>query len=231
MPHFFDTEAKVCGETYIHVRHDLLVSEAAYDELQRVPPADQLARLSCLYSHPQALEQCTKWTQRHCPQAKCVPVASTSEAARIIAASTDELHDGISAALGSPLLARQYKLRPLRESVQDSETNTTRFLVIAKTFGCPSGKDRTWLTFGLKHEAGSLATALDIFARSGINLSGIESYPNKTESWAYNFLVELEGHVQDPQVAHALGLLRQHTTFISLLGSFADARTSLPSLS
>jgi prephenate dehydratase len=118
------------------------------------------------------------------------------------------------------------------------------------------GKDKTLLTFGLKHMVGSLASALTIFSKHGINMrcaglspshslhphhgnkrerltllavvvsttiSGIESYPNKAEQWSYNFLVELEGHVEDKNVKAALDDLRDAATFINIIGSFPEA--------
>jgi len=53
--------------------------------------------------------------------------------------------------------------------------------------------------------------------------SGIESYPNKAEIWSYNFLVELEGHVEDKNVKEALEELRELATFINIIGSFPEA--------
>lgn len=53
--------------------------------------------------------------------------------------------------------------------------------------------------------------------------SGIESYPNKSEQWAYNFFVELVGHVEDSNVQQALEELREYATFINIIGSFPEA--------
>jgi len=111
-------------------------------------------------------------------------------------------------------------LKLAERDAQDDKNNTTRFFVIGKTFGSPSGKNHTLLTFGVKHVIGSLSTALSCFASRGINLCGIESYVDKHQQWAYNFLVELEGHEADEPVAAALRALKEHSEFINIIGSF-----------
>jgi chorismate mutase len=225
LSNFFDTSAKVCGETYLKVSHTFLLHEkalAAYEAAERDGRGAQ--KVGRLYSHPQVFEQSRKWIEETFPGATCVSVSSSSQAAKIVSEEAGEETEGkISAALGSSLLAGEYGLKIVHKDIQDDPNNTTRFLVIAKTFTGPSGKDRTLLTFGLKHMVGSLSAALTIFSKQAINLSGIESYPNKEERWSYNFLVELEGHVEDKNVKQALEELRQFATFINIIGSFPEA--------
>jgi chorismate mutase len=225
LANFFDTSAKVCGETYLKVSHAFLLHEkalAAYEAAERDGKGAQ--KVGRLYSHPQVFDQSRKWIEETFPGATCVSVSSSSQAAKLVSEEAGEETDGkVSGALGSSLLAGEYGLKIVRKDIQDDPNNTTRFLVIAKTFTGPSGKDKTLLTFGLKHMVGSLSSALTIFSKHGINMSGIESYPNKAEIWSYNFLVELEGHVEDKNVKEALEELRELATFINIIGSFPEA--------
>jgi len=214
----------VCGEVYLRVSHTFLLHEKgleAYNAAKKDGKAAQ--KIGKLYSHPQVFDQSRKWIEATFPGATCVSVSSSSQAAKIVSDEAGEESLGkLSAALGGSLLATEYNLEIVHENVQDDPNNTTRFLVIAKTFTSPSGKDRSLITFGLKHEVGSLSSALRIFSSHGISLSGIESYPNKAELWSYNFFLEFEGHIENKNVKQALDELRQQATFINIIGSFPE---------
>jgi len=76
----------------------------------------------------------------------------------------------------------------LREGIEDHPLNTTRFLVLGYGVNEPSGRDKTSILFGTSHVPGSLYQALEPFARMGVNLTRIASYPIRDRLWEYLFL-------------------------------------------
>jgi chorismate mutase/prephenate dehydratase len=176
---------------------------------------DDLGRIERVYSHPQAIAQCREWLFKHLPRAQLVVSLSTSSAAR--EAATDDA----AAAIASKLAADLAGLTILREGIQDRKENATRFVVLSKTDGPPTGSDRTSLLFSTRDERGALRRALEIFDEEGINLSRIESRPRPGERWQYVFFTDLEGHRVDPSVTRALARLETKCDMVRVLGSYS----------
>ncbi len=87
----------------------------------------------------------------------------------------------------------------------------------------PSGDDKTSLLFAVKHKAGALHSALGAFKQARLNLTKIESRPNKLKAWEYLFFVDIEGHVDTPRMQRALRALERHCTLLTVLGSYPRA--------
>jgi chorismate mutase / prephenate dehydratase len=179
---------------------------------------DDLARIERVYSHPQPLAQCRAWLVRHLPHAQLVVSPSTVVAAR------EAAEDDTAAAVCSRLAAELTELRVIREGIQDSAENATRFVVVAKTDAPPTGRDKTTFVFATHHERGALRKALEILEHEGLNLSRIESRPRRGKRWEYVFFADVEGHRSDPQVARALATLGEHSGLVRVLGSYPAAR-------
>jgi prephenate dehydratase len=148
------------------------------------------------------------------PSARLIEAESTAGAARRV------LEDSEGAAIGSELLAETYGLTVLSRSIEDHPLNTTRFFVIGQGQGAASGDDKTSIAFGTPHVPGGLHRALESFARMGINLTRIESYPAKERMWEYLFFVDFLGHIEQPEIAQCLEELKGQTTFFKFLGSY-----------
>ena len=176
-------------------------------------PREQIKRL---YSHPQVFGQCRGWLHKHFPDAEKIEVSSTTRAAQI---ASQESHSG---ALGGKLAAELYGLTVLEPNIQDSATNTTRFLVLGHKTCPPTGKDRTSIMFSVRDKPGSLFHALTPFNEFNINLSKIESRPSKRKDWEYFFFVDIKGHCEDPELLKALSELEEHCSFMKILGSYPD---------
>ncbi len=204
---FADTPLKICAEIYLPIAHHLLAK----------CPREEIVKL---YSNPQVFGQCRTWLFRNMPGVELVPVSSTARAAEIAA---DETACG---ALASDLAAELYGLDIHERDIQDVVGNSTRFLVLGRSFGAPAGNDKTSLLFGVRHRAGALCSALDILKQHGLNMTKIESRPSKAKAWEYYFFVDVEGHVEDKAVQGALDELGGHCTILTVLGSYprsADA--------
>jgi prephenate dehydratase len=53
-----------------------------------------------------------------------------------------------------------------------------------------------------------------------VSLAKIESRPLRGKPWEYLFYVDFLGHVDSPQVRHALGHLRELADFLRVLGCY-----------
>ena len=83
---------------------------------------------------------------------------------------------------------------------------------------------KTSIIFSVKHEAGALYEIIKEFYQNKINLTKIESRPNKNTAWEYNFYVDFEGHQDDSPIKDMLDKLRNHSTFLKILGSYPIAK-------
>jgi chorismate mutase/prephenate dehydratase len=130
-----------------------------------------------------------------------------------------------AAAIGSALAANLYSLQIVARNIEDLAHNKTRFFVIAPPEKAPgaSGKDKTSLAFLAPHKPGALVRVLDVFQRHGINLSMIQSRPNRQTAWEYRFFLDLQAHREDPNLLAALHELQDHTVSVKILGSYPEA--------
>jgi len=193
-------------ELELEIRHELLA-----------PPGIVLGAVRRVLSHPQALAQCRLWLERNLPSAEREVFASTSAAAAAVGTLSQ------SAAIASPLAGSHYGLVALASGIGDRPENTTRFVAISNQGPARSGHDRTTLVFTTPHERGALRRALGIFDDAGVNMTRIESRPLPSKRWEYAFVVDLEGHVDDPPLARALEDLRQRQMLRKVLGSYPKA--------
>ncbi len=194
----------------LHVRGEVVL-EIAQCLLGLATDLSQIERVA---SHPQGLAQCRHWLAKHLPQAEQVASLSTTSAAR------EAAQDPQLAAISSALAGELNGLRLIREGIQDSAENATRFVVIGRSDAARTGRDKTSLVFSTQHSRGALRQVLEIFDRAGINLTRIESRPAPGRRWEYVFLTDLEGHREDAAIAGALVELEQHCFRVRVLGSY-----------
>lgn len=200
---FIDSPLKICAQILLRIENSLMGNT----------PIDQI---ECIYSHPQVFGQCRNYLAQHFPKAELIPVSSTTKAAEIVAREAN------AAALGGTLAAQLHGLTILEHAIQDSATNTTRFLVIGEKTCPPTGNDRTSLVFSVKDRPGSLYDALTPLNELNINMSKIESRPSKRKDWEYYFFVDLLGHCEDPDIVTAIDRLKDHCSMFKLLGSYPN---------
>jgi chorismate mutase/prephenate dehydratase len=198
---FTDSELRICAQILLRIENNLIA---------RIPRAD----IRKVYSHPQVFGQCRNWLRHNLPGADLIEVSSTTRAAELAAAEPD------AAALAGKMAAEVYGLNILEASVQDSATNTTRFLVIGHHSCPPTGDDKTSLMLSVQDKPGALFSIIEPFNRLGINMSKIESRPSKKKAWEYYFFIDIDGHAEDPNVIAALDELRKHCTLVKILGSY-----------
>jgi chorismate mutase/prephenate dehydratase len=203
---FLTHDLRVCGEVIVRVSHCLLANKGT-----------TLKQIKTVYSHPQALAQCRNFLERS--GWELVPTYDTAGSAKML----KETGLADAAAVASERAAELYGLKILKREIEDNPNNYTRFFVLAKEDSPMTGKDKTSIIFSAAHTPGSLYQALGEFAKRGISLTKIESRPTKQTPWEYNFYLDFEGHRTESRCTEALNALRNHSTFIKILGSYPKA--------
>lgn len=204
---FLTSPLHVCGEVELRIHHCLM------GRMQ------ELAGVKRVCAHPQALAQCRGWLDEHLPDAERVPVSSNAEGAR---RARDEVG---TAAIAGETAAEVYGLGLLAQQIEDSEDNSTRFLVLGRKLLAASGRDRTTLLISGSHtEApGALHGLLEPLARHRITMTRIESRPSRRKKWDYVFFIDILGHASDAPVAKALVELKKRASLLRVLGSYPQA--------
>lgn len=202
---FMNSNLRVVSEVYQPITHNLLTRCETLGEVKR------------LYTHFQPFAQCRQWLNNHLPQAEKIEVSSTARAAEMAAGDTD------SAAIATWLAAERCELPILCDHIEDNPSNRTRFLVLGYNEPEPTGKDKTSLVFSLHNRPGQLVHALNAFEKYDVNLTMIESRPTRTAAWQYLFYIDVQGHTRDATVTKAINLLKEHSLFVRVLGSYPEA--------
>jgi chorismate mutase / prephenate dehydratase len=200
-----DTPLHILGEIMLPIRHALMARADA-------------GGFGRIVSHQQSLGQCRNYLAANYPNCELEATASNSLAAQKAA------EDPRYAAIASVAAARANDLKVIAENIQDVAQNTTRFLVLGREAMGRSGADKTNLVFALPERAGALHGALTLFARERINLTMIQSRPQRERPWAYLFFVDLQGHREDAKVRRALAALEKRALFLKVLGSYPEGR-------
>ncbi|MDP1809697.1 MAG: prephenate dehydratase [Actinomycetota bacterium] len=178
-------------------------------------------QVKTVISHPQAAAQCRGFIVREFPGVRIEAANSTAEAVRLVA----EREGREAVAIGTALAAQLYGLNVLERKIQDFPDNRTRFVFIGREMPAPTGYDKTSIVcFIHEDRPGSLLQILQEFAFRSINLTKIQSRPTRKALGEYCFFLDLEGHVEDEDVAEALKCLRCKIRQVKLLGSYPRAR-------
>ena len=207
------TTLNVVGEIYHRIHHCLIGTGSIGD-------------IDTVYSHPQALGQCRKFIEEN--SLKTIPSYDTAGSVKII----KDLNKNSVACIASKNAAKIFDVPVIQEGIEDNTNNYTRFLILSKkpTKEVTEEEKDVWdnaktsIIFSVKHEAGSLYQIINEFNQHKINLTKIESRPNKNTAWEYNFYVDFEGFQDDSSIKDMLQKLRKHSTFLKILGSYPIAK-------
>ena len=204
---FTKTKIKISGESIIPICHCLI------GNLPR-------SSIKTVYSKAQALSQCRNWLAKCLSGAELVACNSTTQAVELALAGADK---GV-AAIASMEAAKAYEVDVLVENIADNPDNRTRFVVLSKNSYDRKGNDKTSIMFQLRHVAGALADALNIFKRNHLNLTWIESFPVHGTDNEYLFFAEMEGHFKDLKIRRAIDALGKRSLRLEILGSYPAAK-------
>lgn len=180
-------------------------------------PGAKLSGIREIYSHEQAISQCSKFLQT-LSGVKIIPCENTALAAKLVAESG---RDDV-AALSTRACERLYNLECLASSVQDSANNYTRFICITRDLEIYPGANRTSLMMTLRHEPGSLYKVLSRFYALGINLNKLESRPLPERNFEFMFYFDIENPVYDPSFLQLMSELGDISEEYTYLGSYSE---------
>ncbi|MGI9284191.1 MAG: prephenate dehydratase [Pseudomonadales bacterium] len=206
LDNFINSPLKICGEVELRIRLQLLFNAKA--------KAEDIRQIC---GHQQALAQSRGWLTKNWPHVEQNAVSSNGEAARL---ATSDVH---TAAIASAMAADLYELQCAAANIEDRADNTTRFLVIGDQIVHPSGSDKTSIIVATRNKPGALFKLLEPFHRDGVMLTRIDTRPSQTETWAYLFFIEFEGHQDDTLIRSILTELEEHSVMIKVLGSYPKA--------
>lgn len=194
----------IVGEQKIKINHCILGLDGAnFDHIKKI------------YSHPQALAQCSKFLEKH-REWEIIPEKNTAMAAKKV----KEDADPTQAAIASSLTAELYGLDMLAEGVQNNSMNETRFIIVSRKNEYVSGAGKISICVQLKHESGSLYHALSHFIYNGLNMTSIESRPIQGRNWEYQFFIDFDGNLKDAAVQNALRGLKEETRDLKIFGNY-----------
>ena len=177
----------------------------------------KISEIKNVYSHGQALSQCSKFIKFH----------NLIEHVRADTAGSAEMvsinKDRSKAAIASSLSAKTYNLEIIEKNIENEKGNLTRFLVMGKNISQPEYGKKKYITsflFKLKSKPAALYQALGGFAINGVNLTKLQSYPEKNSFDSYFFLCDLDGHIEDIKIQKSLEELGLHCQDFHVLGVF-----------
>ena len=204
------TDLAIVGEEVLRIEMCLVgVADVPLDSLRKV------------YSHPQALSQCTAFLAS-LPQCTVETFIDTAMSVERVKNEADATH----AAIASAEAAALHGLHILRRDIANHRENYTRFLVVARESEPrdPRVPCKTSVMFVTAHERGALLACLNVIAAHGLNLTKLESRPRPGRPFEYLFYVEFEGNAADAPVQRALDEISARTKSLKIFGSF-PART------
>ncbi len=180
-------------------------------------PGTKISDIKDVYSHGQALSQCSKFIKSN----------SLIEHVRADTAGSAEMvsktKDKTKAAIASLLSAKTYNLEIIKKNIENEKGNQTRFLIMGKNISQPEFGNKKYITsflFKLKSKPAALYQSLGGFAINGVNLTKLQSYPEKNTFDSFFFLCDLDGHIEDTKVQKSLEELGLHCQDFHVLGVF-----------
>lgn len=197
-------ENVIVAETFLPVNHALLGL-----------PGASLSDIRTVFSHPQALMQCSEYLNSH-REWEQISVKNTAVAARKVV----EEQDKTQAAVASETAGKLYGLSVLQETINHNKNNITRFIILAKEKLYRKDAGKVSICFELPHKSGSLYNMLGNFIYNGVNMVMIQSRPVQGRNWEYRFFVDIEGNLGDSSIQNALKSISEEAANMRILGNY-----------
>ena len=201
----------IFAEHFFPINHSLLVL-----------PGTKINQLKDVYSHTAALSQSNKFIRKNNLRENVM--ADTAGSALFISKTKDHT----KAAIASEQSAKIYGLEVLNSKIQDDEENFTRFLVFQKEICQPEYKKNinyiSCFLFKLKNKPSALFQSLTGMSLRQVDMTKLQSFPEKGTFSSYYFICEVQGHISDEKVSGALKDLELHCSEFQLLGVFEQSK-------
>ncbi len=191
----------------ILVRHELLMKPGADPD-----------KIEEIYSHEQAIVQCSKFLKRFGDKVKIIPAPNTAMAAKMVA----ESENPNVASISSHSCAQLYGLKTVNDNIANSENNYTRFVCITRKPQIFPGANKISLILTTPHKPGALYDILAKFSALGINLIKLESRPIPGHDFEFIFFLDIEASVNEPGVLSMISELEQTCGTFKFLGNYFE---------
>lgn len=202
---YLDVEAT--DEIYVKIDHALITKQPV-----------ELSKITKVYSHPEALEQCYTYLSQY-PNIEVLEYRDTAGAVEMVKNDPDET---IASIAGSHA-AEMYGMTVIRENISDNPLNTTRFLFFKKKNGRINRvQEKTSLYIETGHSTGSLSDVLRVFKQHKNNLLYLMSRPIQAKPFSYGFFIDVDSGLGDASFEAALKDLQEICTYINILGSYPE---------
>lgn len=196
-------ENYIVGEQIIKIEHCVLGV-----------PGSRLEDIKTVYSHPQSLMQSAKYLETKDWQQ--ISMQNNAFAAKKVAEEKDKTQAAIAGAHAAPI----YGLEVLEQGVNQSDTNSTRFIIVTNQKIFKKDADKISICFEIPHKSGSLYHMLSHFIYNNVSMTKIESRPIEDQNWEYRFFIDFEGNLADGAVKNALRGLREEAKNLRILGNY-----------
>ena len=197
-------ENYIVGEQIIKIEHCLMGT-----------PGASIEDIKTVYSHPQSLMQSARYLDVHSSWRQ-ISMQNNAFAARKVSEDGDKSQ----AAIASEQAAKIYGLDILEKSVNNSQTNSTRFIIVTNQKIFLKKANKVSICFEISHKSGSLYHMLSHFIYNNLNLTKIESRPLEDRNWEYRFFIDFDGNLADSAVKNALRGLRDEARNMRILGNY-----------
>ncbi|MEY8524009.1 prephenate dehydratase [bacterium 1XD8-76] len=197
-------ENYIVGEQVIKIEHCLM----------GVPGAE-LSDIQTVYSHPQSLMQSARFLLEY-PAWKQISMKNNAFAAQKVQRDGDKSQ----AAIASEYAAKLYGLEVFKKGVNQSSSNSTRFIIVTNQKVFKKDAKKVSICFEVPHESGSLYHLLSHFIYNNLNMNKIESRPIEERNWEYRFFIDFDGNLADSAVKNALRGLRDEARNLRILGNY-----------
>lgn len=201
------------GSLYINRIYDLEVEHS----LLGLEDAN-ISEINTVISHPQALEQCSKFINSH--NYKTIEEVNTAFAAKRL----KEIGGKNCAVIASKENAKLFGLKILNEKINNVESNKTRFAsfsrILTNYSSETASKKNFILVFTVKNEAGALAKCLDVIGVHGFNMRNLKSRPLKNLMWQYYFFCEIEGDLESQKAKQMMTALKSFCDMLKVAGNY-----------
>ncbi|MGO1468464.1 MAG: prephenate dehydratase [Tissierella sp.] len=193
----------IVGNMTLKINHNLMAIKDA-----------SLSDIDTVYSHPQALKQCSKFLKEK--GFELIPSKNTAVSAELVR------EKGVKniAAIGSKRAADLNDLKIIESDINDDDNNYTRFIIIGKKLEAHISNDAISIVFSSPNRSGALYDSLGIFKKNNLNMTRIESRPIVGKPWEYFFYIDLEGDIDNIHVKDAIDYIEKNSNYFKLLGSY-----------
>ena len=200
-------ENYIIGEQLLSVRHCLIGL-----------PGAKVQDIKTVYSHPQSLMQSARFLEGY--SWKQISMKNNAFAVKKIA----EDKDITQAAIASERAAEIYGMDVLLRGVNQSDSNSTRFIIVTNQRIFEKNADKVSIAIEIPHEAGSLYHIMSHFIYNNLNMTKIESRPIEDRNWEYRFFIDFDGNLSDSAVKNALRGLREEARSLRILGNYRSGK-------